>query len=202
MNANRLGTHTEPTVLFVDMNSFFASCEQQDNYWLRGRPVAVCVYTGPRGCVIAPSIEAKLRGVKTGMRLDEAMLLCPDLVPVETSPDRYRNYHVKLIRVFKRFSDDVLPKSIDGAVIDLTNYQLAYKSMPDVARQVKAAIWAEVGDYLRCSIGIAPNAFLAKLASNLHKPDGLTTISPATIDGVLGKLTLTDLPGIGQKMAL
>ncbi|NID10553.1 DNA polymerase Y family protein [Fibrivirga algicola] len=201
MNDNRLRTHTEPTVLFVDMNSFFASCEQQDNYWLRGRPVAVCVYTGARGCVIAPSVEAKLRGVKTGMRLDEAMGICPDLVPVETSPNRYRSYHVKLINLFKRFSDDVLPKSIDEAVIDLTNYQLAYKSMPDVANRIKQAIRTEIGDYLRCSIGIAPNAFLAKLASNLQKPDGLVTISPANIDDVLGNLTLTDLPGIGHNMA-
>ncbi|MEZ0487485.1 DNA polymerase Y family protein [Fibrella aquatica] len=201
MNDNRLRTHLEPTVLFVDMNSFFASCEQQDNYWLRGRPIAVCVYTGARGCVIAPSIEAKQKGVKTGMRLDEAMALCPDLVPVETSPDRYRAYHVKLINVFKWFSDDVLPKSIDEAVIDLTRYQLAYKSMPEVAQRIKQAIRSDVGDYLRCSIGIAPNAFLAKLASNLKKPDGLVTISPANIDEVLGTLSLTDLPGIGHNMA-
>ncbi|MEZ0542880.1 DNA polymerase Y family protein [Fibrella arboris] len=201
MNDNRLRTHLEPTVLFVDMNSFFASCEQQDNYWLRGRPVAVCVHTGAHGCIIAPSVEAKILGIKTGMRLNEAMLVCPNLIPVATSPDRYRSYHVKLINVFKRFSDDVLPKSIDEAVIDLTRYQLAYKSMPDVAQRIKQAIRAEVGDHLRCSIGIAPNAFLAKLASNLQKPDGLVTISPANIDEVLSKLTLTDLPGIGINMA-
>jgi DNA polymerase-4 len=201
MNNNRLGTHTEPTVLFVDMNSFFASCEQQDNYWLRGRPVAVCVYTGPRGCVIAPSIEAKQQGVKTGMRLDEAMVLCPGLIPVETSPDRYRSYHLKIINVFRRFSADVLPKSIDEAVIDLTNYQLAYKSTTEVAQRIKQAIRTEVGDYLRCSIGIAPNTFLAKLASTLQKPDGLVIISPENIDEVLGNLTLTDLPGIGTGMA-
>ena len=201
MNANRLRTHTEPTVLFIDMNSFFASCEQQDNYWLRGRPVAVCVYTGRQGCVIAPSVEAKLRGVKTGMRLDEATQVCPDLVPVETHPNRYREYHVKIIRVLKRFADEVLPKSIDEAVVDLTRYQLAYPSMTDVARRIKQAIRADVGDYLRCSIGIAPNAFLAKLASNLQKPDGLVTISPANIDEVLGNLTLTDLPGIAHGMA-
>ncbi len=201
MNDNRLRTHIEPTVLFVDMNSFFASCEQQDNYWLRGRPVAVCVYTGPRSCIIAPSVEAKQQGVKTGMRLDEAMVLCPGLIPVETSPDRYRRYHVKLIALFKRFSDDVLAKSIDEAVIDLTRYQLAYKSMPEVAQRIKQAIRTDVGDYLRCSIGIAPNAFLAKLASTLQKPDGLVTISPENIDNVLDNLSLTDLPGIGNGMA-
>lgn len=201
MNANHLRPHTKPTVLFVDMNSFFASCEQQDNPWLRGRPVAVCVYTGPRGCVIAPSIEAKKRGVRTGMRLDEATRLCPDLVPMETNPNRYRQYHIRIVEVLKRFSADVLPKSIDEAVVDLTRYQLAYKNMDEVARQIKAAIRSDVGDYLQCSVGIAPNVFLAKLASDQVKPDGLTTISPDNIDEVLKKLTLTDLPGIGERMA-
>ena len=201
MNHNRLTDHTLPTVLFVDMNSFFASCEQQVNFWLRGRPVGVCVYTGKHGCVIAPSVEAKLRGVKTGMRLDEAMVVCPDMVPIETHPSRYRDYHVKIVDVLKRFSDDVVPKSIDEAVVDLTNYQLVYKDMRKVANDIKQAIRQHVGDYLRCSIGIAPNVFLAKLASDVQKPDGLTVITPDTIDEVLRSLRLTDLPGIGRGMA-
>ena len=201
MNRNRLVSHTLPTVLFVDMNSFFASCEQQVNYWLRGRPIGVCVYTGRQGCVIAPSIEAKLRGVKTGMRLDEAIQLCPELIPVETHPSRYREYHVKLIEVLREFSDDVFPKSIDEAVVDLTNYQLVYKDMLQTAQLIKQAIKQKVGDWMRCSIGIAPNVFLAKLASDVRKPDGLTVITPDTIDEVLGSLRLTDLPGIGQRMA-
>ena len=202
MHRNRLDNHTLPTVLFVDMNSFFASCEQQVNYWLRGRPVAVCVYTGRHGCVIAASVEAKQRGVKTCMRLDEAMAICPDLVPLETHPNRYREYHTKLIEVLKRFSDDVFPRSIDEAVVDLTNYQLVYKDMRQVAGQIKQAIRQDVGDYMRCSIGIAPNAFLAKLASDVQKPDGLTIITPDTIDTVLESLKLTDLPGIGRRMAI
>lgn len=201
MKRNRLGTHTLPTVLFVDMNSFFASCEQQVNYWLRGRPVGVCVYTGRHGCVIAPSIEAKLRGVKTGMRLDEAIVLCPDLVPIETHPNRYREFHVRIIDVLRQFSDDVVPKSIDEAVVDLTNYQLVYKDVRQTALAIKQAIREKVGDWLRCSIGIAPNVFLAKLASDIQKPDGMTLITPETIDDVLRSLTLTDLPGIGQRMA-
>ncbi|GAB4009351.1 DNA polymerase IV [Spirosoma migulaei] len=201
MNRNRLSSHTNPTMLFVDMNSFFASCEQQDNYWLRGRPVGVCVYTGRHGCVIAPSVEAKLQGVKTGMRLDQAIMLCPDLVPVETHPNRYREYHVKIVEVLRTFSDDVVPKSIDEAVVDLTNYQLVYKDMRQVALAIKQAIKGKVGDWLRCSIGIAPNVFLAKLASDIQKPDGLTVITPETIDEVLRSLTLTDLPGIGHRMA-
>ncbi|UHG91144.1 DNA polymerase Y family protein [Spirosoma oryzicola] len=152
--------------------------------------------------MISPSIEAKQKGIKTGMRLDQAILLCPELVPIETHPNRYREYHKKIIAVLRTFSDDVVPKSIDEAIIDLTNYQLAYKDMAQVAKVIKRAIREKVGDYLRCSIGIAPNAFLAKLASDLQKPDGLTIITPDTIDNILQKLALTDLPGIGHRMAI
>lgn len=201
MNANRLSTDVEPRVLFIDMNSFFASCEQQVNYYLRGRPVAVCVYTGKHGCVIAPSAEAKDRGVKLGVPLYKAMLVCPDLVPIETNPARYRAFHVKLIDVLKGFADDVLPKSIDEAVVDLTRYRYVYKDVVKVARDIKRAIQTEVGDYLKCSIGIAPNVFLAKLGTEIGKRDGLVVITPDTIDGVLEKLSLTDLPGIGHRMA-
>src|SRR5690349_15112995 len=102
-------------ILFVDMNSFFATVEQQYNYWLRKRPIGVCVYTGQHGCIISPSIEAKAAGVRTGMRLSDAVKFCPEIVPVETRPDRYREIHVKLIKLLKNFSEEVIPKSIDEA---------------------------------------------------------------------------------------
>lgn len=205
MNFNRLTDNTDPRVLFIDMNSFFASCEQQVNYYLRGRPVAVCVYTGPQGCVIAPSREAKDRGVKLGARLDEAIKTCPDLIPLETNPARYREFHQKIIGVLKRFSDDVLPRSIDEAVVDLRRFRYVYKTDADVvgvAHAIKRAIREDVGDYLNCSIGIAPNVFLAKLGTEIGKRDGLVVITPDTIDGVLANLNLTDLPGIGRNMAI
>jgi len=190
--------------MFVDMNSFFASCEQQVNYYLRGKPVGVCAYTGRNGCVIAPSIEAKQQGVKTGMRLNEAIQLCPDLVPVETHPNRYREYHTKIIEVLRKYSEDVYPKSIDEAAIDLTKYTYLYKdvkSFENLGRKIKRDICDNVGDWLKCSIGIAPNAFLGKLGSSIQKPDGLVVIMPNTIDSILGKLSLRDLPGIGSGMA-
>lgn len=201
MNQNSLHTKTESRVLFVDMNSFFASCEQQSNYWLRGRPVGVCVYTGKFGCVIAPSIEAKKQGIKTGMRLNDAMAVCPDLVPLETNPARYRDFHIKIMKVLKKYSEDVIPKSIDEAIVNLNNYHLVHKDVVEVAKKIKNDIRNEVGDWLKCSIGIAPNAFLAKLASDIQKPDGLTIITPENIDEVLGKLRLKDLPGIAKNMA-
>ncbi|HQO89401.1 MAG TPA: hypothetical protein PKX72_05715 [Chitinophagales bacterium] len=200
MKANSLQPKPEARVLFVDMNSFFASCEQQTNYWLRGRPVAVCVYTGKYGCVIAPSIEAKQRGIKLGMRLNEAIRICPDLVPLETNPDKYRTFHTRFIQVLKKYSEDVLPKSIDEAVVDLSSYKNIYPDVVEVARMIKKDITNEVGDWLKCSIGIAPNAFLAKLASDIQKPDGLTVITPDNIDEVLKRLELTDFPGISRGM--
>lgn len=201
VNYNNLHTHLEARVLFIDMNSFFASCEQQTNYWLRGRPVAVCVYTGKYGCVIAPSIEAKKRGIKLGLRLNEAMQICPDLVPLETNPEKYRSFHVKIMNVLRKYSNEVIPKSIDEAVVDLTTYKKVYPDPIAVAHAIKNDIRNEVGDWLKCSIGIAPNAFLAKLASDIQKPDGLTVINPQNIDEVLGKLELTDLPGIAKAMS-
>ncbi len=201
MNTNSLHIKPEARVLFIDMNSFFASCEQQTNYWLRGRPVAVCVYTGKYGCVIAPSIEAKKKGIRLGVRLNEAMKLCPDLVPLETNPDKYRTYHARIMKILKRYSDDVIPRSIDEAVVDLTSYKNIYPDVVAVAKQIKKDILEEVGDYLKCSIGIAPNAFLAKLASDIQKPDGLTVIDHDNIDSVLKKLELIDLPGIGKGMS-
>jgi DNA polymerase-4 len=185
------------------MNSFFATCEQQTNYYLRGRPVGVCVYPGKYGAVIAPSIEAKKFGVKTGMRLNEAMQLCPDLVPLETNSQRYRDFHIKIMNVLRKYSEDVIPKSIDEAIVDLQHHKHIYKNIEDMkklARQIKEDIRG-VGDYLKCSIGIAPNAFLAKLATDLQKPDGLVVITPENIDEVLSKLKLTDLPGIANGMA-
>ncbi|SFV30126.1 DNA polymerase Y family protein [Thermoflavifilum thermophilum] len=201
---NRNTVHARPDqgyVMFVDMNSFFASCEQQMNYYLRGRPVGVCVYTGENGCVIAPSIEARQRGVKTGMRLREAIRLCPELVPLESRPERYREFHVRIIEVLRRYAQEVIPKSIDEAVIDLRSYKRVYPDLMALARQIKTDIREQVGEWLRCSIGIAPNAFLAKLGTELQKPDGLVMITPENIDQILAGLSLTDLPGIAERMA-
>ncbi len=199
---NHIRQDLVPNVMFVDMNSFFATCEQQVNFYLRNRPVAVCVYPGKYGCVIAPSIEAKKFGIKTGMRLNDAVKLCPELVPLETHPNRYREYHKQIMEVFRKYSEDVIPKSIDEAMINFANYKLVHKDLMEVAGRIKADIRSEVGDYLKCSIGIAPNAFLAKLASGIQKPDGLTLISPDNIDEVLSRLSLTDLPGIAKAMAI
>ncbi len=196
MNNNSI-THKR-LVLFIDMNSFFASCEQQVNYYLRGRPVVVCVYTGRRGAIIAASIEAKKRGIKGIMRLDDAIKICPDLIPLETHPQRYREFHQKIINVLRKYAADVIPKSIDEAIMDISSYHLLYKNPIELALKIKEDIRKEVGDFLQCSIGIAPNAFLAKLGTEIQKPNGLVVITPENIDDILKKLKLTDLPGIAS----
>jgi DNA polymerase-4 len=198
---NTLDSKKGSWVLFADMNSYFATVEQQYNYWLRGRPVGVCVYTGKYGCVIAASIEAKQKGIKTGMRLNDAMKICPDLVPVETHPQRYREVHKKFVAVLEKYSDSVIPKSIDEAVVDISGCELYFKDPVKVARQIKLDIKNEIGDWIKCSIGIAPNAFLAKFASEIQKPDGLVLITHENIDEILSKVKLTDLPGIKAGMA-
>jgi len=200
MNQNSVGIKQESRVLFVDMNSFFARCEQQVNYWLRNRPVGVCVYTGKYGCVISLSTEAKARGLKAGMRLNDAMAVCPDLVPVESNPARYREYHTKIINILKEYCLDVVPKSIDEAIINLTYHEGT--DALTIAKQIKRDILERVGDWLTCSIGIAPNAFLAKLGSVRGKKlDGLMIINHENIDDVLRPLKLGDLPGIGGNMS-
>ena len=183
--------------MFLDMNSYFASCEQQRHPELRGKPLGVCTYDSPNAAVIAASIEAKKFGIKSGMRLRDCLALCPNMLTITTHPAWYRKIHVDVMAILRTYCDDVIPKSIDEAVANFNSYRLVYSDLTEVAKQVKADIAAKY-DYLKCSIGIAPNSFLAKLATELQKPDGLITITPENIDGYLATLKLTDLPGIAS----
>ncbi len=195
---NSSSVNTRSIVMYVDMNSYFASCEQQLRPELRGRPIGVTTHESPTSCVIAPSVEAKKFGVKTGMRLNECRDLCPQIIPVVARPAKYREFHIKIMDVLNRYCDDVMAKSIDEAVMNLTSYRLVYKDMVELARLIKTGIKEECGDFVKCSIGIAPNSFLAKLGTELQKPDGLVQITPENIDEHLAKLKLTDLPGIAK----
>lgn len=195
---NNLEYSKDAIVMYIDMNSFFASCEQQDNPELRNKPIGVITHPAANACVIAPSIEAKKYGVKTGMRLTDCRELCPQIIPVLCRPPRYRDYHVRIIGILKSYCDDVLPRSIDEAVMNFSSYRLVYSDFQKVALDIKADIRKACGEYVKCSIGIAPNGFLAKLATEIKKPDGLIEITPENIDGHLSKMKLTDLPGIAK----
>jgi DNA polymerase IV len=195
--SNSTGINTQPLVLFLDMNCYFASCEQQRHPELRGKPLGVLTYDSPNAAVIAASKEAKKFGIKSGMRLGDCLVLCPQMITITTHPAWYRQIHVDVMNILRSYCDDVIPKSIDEAVCNFHSYKLVYKDLSELARQIKADIKAKY-DYLTCSIGIAPNSFLAKVGTGLQKVDGLVVITPENIDEKLATMKLQDLPGIAS----
>ena len=189
------------TVMHIDLNSCFATIEQQANPLLRGRPIAVAAYTTPSGCILAASIEAKRLGVKTGLRVKEGKMLCPDLQILPPDPWKYRNIHVQLRNLISRYTDDFAPKSIDEFVLNFEGYPAFKLGLPYIGQEIKRKIKEEIGEWLTVSIGIAPNRFLAKLASGLKKPDGLEEINQHNFEDIYHRLTLVDLPGIKKANA-
>ncbi len=184
-------------ICHVDMNSYFASVEQQANPFLRGKPVGVCAYLHVFGCVIAASVEAKLRGMKVGMTVKEAAARVPDATFVQCDPAKYRSVTSRIFSLFHQVSDRVEHYSIDEAFLDLTGW---YRDEAEAAfglSRVKSRITHEVGDWLRCSVGIAPTRFLAKYASDRKKPDGLMIITQDTIEEALRDMPLEEACGIG-----
>lgn len=194
---NSVVANREPLVMYLDMNSYFASCEQQRHPELRGKPLGVVTYDSPNAACIAASIEAKKFGIKSGMRLRDCLALCPEMLTISTHPAWYRQIHVDFMAILRSYCDDVIPKSIDEAVANFNSYKLVYKDLVPLAKQIKADIAAKY-DYLKCSIGIAPNSFLAKVATDLQKPDGLIMITPENIDEHFATMKLQDLPGIAN----
>ena len=192
-----LGFNEKPsTVMHIDLNSCFATIEQQANPHLRGKPVAVAAYTTGSGCIIAPSIEAKRYGIKVGMRVKDGKLIYPGLIVLAPDPWKYRNVHLALRRIISDYTDNFVPKSIDEFVLNLEGYPSFDKGMLEVAREIKERIKKEIGEWLTVSVGVAPNRFLAKTAAGLHKPDGLDEINKGNFRQIYSGLTLTDLCGI------
>jgi len=186
--------------LIVDFNSFFASCEQQERPELRGRPVGVVpVMAETTGC-IAVSVEAKQRGLKRNARVDEARRRCPGIIIVEARPALYIQYHRRLIEIIESCLHVTSVMSIDEVACDLTATFAPRERAVAVARRIKAAIAREAGASLTCSIGIAPNSFLAKVASDMQKPDGLVVLEDADVPRRLLDLEIGDFTGIGENM--
>ena len=169
---------------------------------LRGRPVAISNRITPNSCIIAASYEAKARGIKVGMRRSEAILLCPDLIFVETEPDKYIFVHQKLRDIMESYSPIVVMKSIDEGLLDLAESPKHIRQMPhaELAQEIKTRLRTEIGCWMRCNIGISSNRFLAKTAAELHKPDGFDEITAENQRQVFSTLKLTDLPGINLRM--
>jgi DNA polymerase-4 len=186
----------EPRViLHVDMDAFFASIEQLDDPSLRGRPVLVG-YDGPRGVVAAASYEARPFGCHSAQPMAIAKRMCPQAVIVPGRGSRYREVSKRLFEIFDRFSPLVQPLSVDEAFLDATGTQRLFGPPETLAATLKQIIRDELE--LTASVGVAPNKFLAKLASDMDKPDGLSVIEPERVLEVLDKLPIGRMWGVGK----
>jgi DNA polymerase-4 len=190
----------EPQIIFCDLNSAFATAEQQAHPSLRGRPMGVTNRISPHCCVIAASYEAKALGIKTGMRLDEAKAICPDFIILETDPPKYHHMYQQMLRIMKSYSPKIKMKSIDEGIIDLhgTLGTVHKRPLEDVGREIKQRMRDEVGSWVKVNIGIAPNRFLAKQAASWHKPDGLDRLDHRNLVEYYKQIELTDLSGIAS----
>lgn len=191
----------EKVIFHIDMNSYFASCEQQANPFLRGKPIGVCEHLG--GIIIAPSIEAKKLGIKTAFPVWEAKKICPQIILLYTDPEKYRNTTMRFLKILYSYTEEIEKYSIDEAFIDMTANVRHEKDPWEAARQIaleiKAKMVKSVGDWIRCSIGIGPSKLIAKIGSDLQKPDGLTVVPPDKVETLYDRLSLTDIPGIAKR---
>jgi DNA polymerase-4 len=188
-------------IVHLDMNSYFASVEQQANPFLRDKPVAVCAYLSPRGAIIASSVEAKAKGIKVGVGVQQAKLLAPDVVFVENEPAKYRCVTKRIFKIMSEYSDALEPYSIDEAFLDLTGWVKDYEGAKNVCLEIKERIKNEVGEWLKCSTGISYTKFLAKFAGDIAPKNGLEIITKENLDSYLDR-DLIDAWGIGRAMSV
>lgn len=186
-----------PRIIHLDINSCFATIEQQANPLIRNKPVAVCAYLNPNACILASSVDAKKLAIKTGMRIFEAKKIYPKLITLLPDPPKYRFVHIKINKILKNYSNKIIPKSIDEFC-----FEIPFNLNPQqISKEIKQKIKQEVGEYITVSIGISTNAYLAKIASNLQKPDGLSLINKRNFLEIFSNLKLTDLTGIKKANA-
>jgi DNA polymerase-4 len=184
-------------IIHVDMDAFYASVEQRDDPSLRGRPVVVA-WRGARSVVCAASYEARVFGVRSAMPAVRAERLCPDAVFVPPDFVRYKAVSRQVREIFLRHTDLVEPLSLDEAYLDVTEPKIAAPSATAIAQVIRAQIRDETA--LTASAGIAPNKFLAKIASDWNKPDGQFVIRPHQVEAFLTPLPVSKIPGVGKVM--
>jgi DNA polymerase-4 len=186
-------------IIHIDMDAFFASVEQLDNPELRGKPVAVGG-SGPRSVVAAASYEARKYGVRSAMPSVTAKRLCPDLIFVKHNFERYSEVSSMVFEIFKEYTDLIEPLSIDEAFLDVTNDTKGIGSATVIARKIRSEIRKKTG--LTASAGISVNKFLAKIASEINKPDGMFIIKPEEAEKFIENLPIEKFYGIGKVTAL
>ena len=185
--------------MHMDVDAFFASVEQGFNPRLRGRPVIVGGYPHEKGCVHTASYEARRRGIKTGMALRTAKRMCPDAVFLKGDFRQYKAAGQTIRKILGRFSPLIEQTSLDDAYIDLTGTHRRFGEPVLVAREIKKAVYEELG--ITVSVGIAASRLVARIASGLQKPDGLTVVSPGTEREFLSGLPARELLGVGHRTA-
>ena len=183
-------------ILHIDMDAFYASIEQRDNPALKGQPVIVGGDAEKRGVVSAASYEARAFGVHSAMPASQARRLCPQGVFLPVRMDRYREVSGQIFEVFQGYTPLIEPLSLDECFLDVTGCESLFGPAPEMAREIKRKILVRTG--LTASAGIAPNKFLAKIASDWRKPDGLVEIKPDEVGAFLENLPISKLWGVGK----
>lgn len=189
--------HEAAQIMHIDLNSAFASAEQQAWPALRGRPMGVTNRLSKECCVIAASYEAKALGIRVGTRRSEAMALCPEFVMLETDPSKYTWMYKHLIRIMKDYSPNIKMKSIDEGIIDFHGV-VRDRSLEAIGYEIKQRFKTEVGSHMRINVGIGTNRFLAKMAAGWHKPDGLDKLDHHNVIDFYKSIELEDITGIAD----
>jgi DNA polymerase-4 len=185
--------------LHIDLNSFFASVEQQLHPEYRGKPTAVVPTMADTTCCIAASYEAKALGIKTGTQVGEAKRICPGIILVQGNHGEYAGYSQRISQAVDRVCPVAHNPSIDEMVCQLMGRERQPPNARRISLDIKQAIKDDVGETLRCSIGMAPNRLLAKIASDMQKPDGLIGLLPSQLPRAIAHLALRDIPGVGAR---
>jgi DNA polymerase-4 len=206
---------TFPYIMHIDLNSCFATIEQQANRLLRGKPVGISAYNTKKGFVLAASYDAKRKGVKLGVNNAEARALCPDIVILTPDPAKYREAHKRFKELLLEYTPDVVPKSIDEFVLDFEHSpvlrakrqksthdidrEIHHMLMREIGEEIKLKICERLGEAVTVNVGIGPNRFLAKYAAGFNKPNGMTLIDCTNLREYYTNQDLVDLPGINVR---
>lgn len=183
-------------IIHIDMDAFYASVEQRDNPEYQGKPIAVGGSPQGRGVVATASYEARKFGVRSAMPSKQALQLCPDIIFVMPRFDVYKKVSQQVREIFHRYTDLIEPLSLDEAYLDVTEDKENIGSAIEIAKQIKQAVKDELK--LTASAGISTNKFVAKIASDINKPDGLTFIGPSSIESFIEKLPVEKFYGVGK----